>query len=121
LLVQLAATGFKGTVEVQAYSGRFCLRGSQAEGYSLAPDATPAAKCEFSSAPAGDPARDSPQFAAMVAEFRKLHGEGITLSVTSGPADPVLRPYPETGLGAATAAEWNAAAAQNSRVDVRWR
>ncbi|MEY4761603.1 MAG: hypothetical protein RLZZ200_1459 [Pseudomonadota bacterium] len=121
LLVQLAATGFKGTVEVHVFSGRFCLRGSAAEGYALAADATPASRCEFAAAPAGDPARESPQFVAMVAEFRKLHGDVVTLSVTNGPTDSTVRPYPESGLAAATAAEWNAAAAQNSRVEVRWR
>ncbi len=122
LLVQLGASGFKGTVEVQTFSGRFCLKGSAAEGQSLAADATPVSRCEFQATPGNDPAlREAPQFAAMVAEFRKLHGDGITLSVTNGPADALLRPYPETGLGATTAAEWNAAAAQNSRVEVRWR
>ena len=122
LLVQLGAAGFKGTVDVQVFSGRFCLKSAAAEGQSLASDATPVSRCEFAAASTVDPApREAPQFTAMVAEFRKLHGDGITLSVTNGAADIPLRAYPETGLGAATAAEWNAAAAQNSRIEVRWR
>jgi hypothetical protein len=109
-------------VEVQTFTGRFCLKGSVADGFALAPDSTPVSRCDFAAAPGVQPAqRESPQFAAMLAEFRKAHGDAITLSVTSGPTDPVLHPYPETGLGAATAAEWNAAATQNSRIEVRWR
>jgi hypothetical protein len=122
LLGQLASSGFQGTVEVQTYPGRFCLKGSSAEGYGLAPDATPVARCDFAASPGAEAAqRESPQWASMVAEFRKAHGDVITLAVTSGPVDQLAKPYPETGLGVATAAEWNAAAGQNSRVEVRWR
>jgi hypothetical protein len=122
LLAQLADAGFQGVVDIQTFTGRFCLKGSVTDGFTLAPDATPVARCDFAAAPGVQPVqRESAQFAAMVADFRKAHGDTITLSVTSGPADPALHPYPETGLGVATAAEWNAAAVQNSRIEVRWR
>ena len=102
--------------------GRFCLKAGATEVYTLAPDATPVARCEFAVAAGGEAAlREHPQFVAMVEEFRKSHGDAITLSVTSGPSEQVQRPYPETGLGVATAADWNVAAAQNSRVEIRWR
>jgi CheY-like chemotaxis protein len=127
LLNQLADSGFQGTVEVQAFPGRFCLAGNPSDGYSLAPDTTPVAQCELIGNPAeetlGAAQRESLPFANMVAEFRKAHGEAIELRLLSGSADQLVRPYPDAGGTGrtVTAGEWNAAAAANSRVDVRWR
>jgi CheY-like chemotaxis protein len=126
LLDQLAASGFQGTVEVQAFPGRFCLAGNASDGYSLAPDTTVVTQCELIGNPVdeslGAAQRESLPFANMVAEFRKAHGENIELKLMTGSADQVARPYPDTGgTGRVVAAgEWNAAAMANSRVEVRW-
>ena len=59
----------------------------------------------------------------MIAEFGKAHGEAIEVRLLSGSADQVARAYPDaagTGRGV-SAGEWNAAAAANNRVEIRWR
>ena len=122
LLMQLADSGFQGSVDVQSFPGRFCLAGNASDGYSLAPDATATSACDFIGNPGEDSAqRESLPFANMIAEFRKAHGTGITLSFTSGTADQMQRFYPDAGGRAVKAGEWNSAASLNNRVEVRWR
>ena len=127
LLNQLADSGFQGVVDVQAFPGRFCLAGNASDGFSLAADTAPVAQCELIGNPTdeapGAAQHESLPFANMVAEFHKAHREAIDLRLSTGPAEQVLRPYPEAGAGgrAVTAGEWNAAASANSRVEVRWR
>jgi CheY-like chemotaxis protein len=125
LLDQLLASGFEGVVEVQAFPARYCLKGSVQDGYVLAPEATPLNQCDLvGNAADGVPGaapRESLAFANMLAEFRRTHGSRIEVRLATGPIDQVVRPYPDSQSGAAPlAGNWNAAAAANSRVEVRW-
>jgi CheY-like chemotaxis protein len=125
LLAQLLASGFEGVVEVQAFPARYCLRGSVQDGYVLAPEATPLNQCDLvGNAADGVPGaapRESLAFANMLAEFRRTQGNRIEVRLATGPIDQVVRPYPDSQSGAAPlAGTWNAAAAANSRVEVRW-
>ncbi len=125
LLAQLLASGFEGVVEVQAFPARYCLKGSVQDGYVLAPEATPLNQCDLvGNAADGVPGaapRESLAFANMLAEFRRTQGSRIEVRLATGPIDQVVRPYPDSQSGAAPlAGNWNAAAAANSRVEVRW-
>jgi CheY-like chemotaxis protein len=123
LLVQ---SGFHGVVDVQAMPGRFCLAGNPSDGYSLAAESAALGACELIGNPAeeslGATQRESLPFANMVAEFRTAHADAIDLRLMTGSADQVVRPYPDAGNSGrmVTAGEWNAAAAANNRVEVRW-
>ena len=123
----LAAEGFKGTVELARYAGRFCLSGDEGGGYALAPAALPYVQCDLM-ADAGDAELgagpvESLAFANLLSELRKAHG-AIRIEVVEG-ADPTLsRAYPEVGgtpPRVPTAGEWNEAALANNRIEIRWR
>jgi CheY-like chemotaxis protein len=127
-VARVAATGKPGTVHLQRYAGRFCLTGSSSDGFGLAQPATPFIKCDLV-ADATDPAlapgaAESVQFANALAELRKQHTETLTIEVGEGSADDLKMPYPEIGgtpPHVPTAAEWNAAATANNRVEMRWQ
>jgi CheY-like chemotaxis protein len=123
-LERLAAGNFQGVVEVTTYPGRFCLVGNATEGYSIAPDDTPVARCNLIGNPALDgtrPAqRESLAFANLVAENRRASGGAIEVRVAAGdPADTALH-YPEVTPGL-TAGDWNRAGYANNRVELRAR
>ncbi len=126
VLVQLAAAGFQGSVDILVYPATFCLVGNSSEGYSLASDAVAVSACTLMGNPAADAAggdglRESPQFSAFLQEFRRLHA-GIELRLVAGTLEQALRSYPQTnGATVPSAGDWNAAAKANSRVEVRWR
>jgi CheY-like chemotaxis protein len=122
-----AALGQKGTVEVHRYAGRFCLSGTNAEGFSLADAATPYIKCELV-ADATDPqlgsaAQESVAFANALAELRKQHGELLVITVVAGRSDETGAAYPQIGgvpPRIPTAGEWNTVAESNNRVELSW-
>ena len=126
VLVQLAAAGFQGSVDILVYPATFCLVGNSSEGYSLASDAVAVSACTLMGNPAADAAggdglRESPQFSAFLQEFRRQHA-GIELRLVAGTLEQALRSYPQTtGATVPSAGDWNAAAKANSRVEVRWR
>ena len=126
VLVQLAAAGFQGSVDILVYPATFCLVGNSSEGYSLASDAVAVSACTLMGNPAADAAggdglRESPQFSAFLQEFRRQHA-GIELRLVAGTLEQALRAYPQTnGATVPSAGDWNAAAKANSRVEVRWR
>jgi CheY-like chemotaxis protein len=120
LLERLGAQGFRGSVQIVSFPGRFCLSGS-GEGATLAPDDTPVAKCEFANgAPegAGLATRESLNFANMLAAARRASAGAIDVQTLAGGADEVLQAYPPVAE-ALTAAQWNRIAAVNNRVEVR--
>jgi CheY-like chemotaxis protein len=126
-VARVAAAGKPGKVQLQRYAGRFCLAGSSSDGFGLAEAATPFIKCDLV-ADATDPAvaqsaAESVQFANALAELRKQHTELLTIEVGEGSANDLKMPYPEisgTPPHVPTAAEWNAAATVNNRVEMRW-
>ncbi len=120
LFTHLAATGFRGTVEIRSIPGRFCL---QSAGDTVA---LPAAdlnysKCEQLGNPieGGSVAEsESVAFANMLSAQRS-HGRGaFDVQLASGSADEVTTPYPAVSAQL-TVGEWNRAAAVNNRVEVR--
>jgi hypothetical protein len=119
VLEELRRGGLRGDVEIQVYQGRFCVVGNAAEGYSLAPEELPPARCDRIGNPAqdGGSARESLPFANMLAEQRKAAAQAFTIRSGDGTDRP--QPYPEpAGI---TAGQWNAVAAANNRVELRWR
>ncbi len=123
-LDKLAAEGFRGEVEVTTFPGRFCLVGNATEGYSLAPDDTPVARCDLIGNPAFDgtrPAqRESLAFANLVAERRRETGGAIDVRVVTGSAGDTASAYPAV-TDSLTAADWNRAGGANNRVELRAR
>lgn len=123
-LAKLAAGNFHGVVEVLTYPGRFCLVGNATEGYSLAPDDTPVARCDLIGNPALDgtrPAqRESLAFANLVAESRRESAGAIDVRVLAGDPNDTAIAYPTVAAGL-TAADWNRAGYANNRVELRAR
>jgi hypothetical protein len=123
----VAAAGQKGTVELRHYAGRFCLSGSAEAGYSPADAASSSANCDLMAEPSdaapGGKEAESAAFDAALAELRKQHAELLTIDVTAPAGEAPRHAYPET-TGTPprppTAGEWNAAAADNNRVEIRW-
>ncbi|HYP79286.1 MAG TPA: response regulator [Steroidobacteraceae bacterium] len=123
----LIAEHARGTVEVRRYAGRFCLSGGS-DGYRPAESATPYIKCDLV-ADAGDPAlgngtAESVAFANLLAELRRQAGDSIHIDVQEGRAENTGVAYPEIGgtpPRIPSAGEWNAAAAANNRVEIRWQ
>jgi len=123
-LERLAAGNFQGVVEVTTFPGRFCLVGNASEGYSLAPEDTPVARCDLIGNPALDgtrPAqRESLAFANLVAESRRESGGAIDVRIVSGDAADTALDYPAITAGL-TAGDWNRAGYANNRVELRAR
>jgi CheY-like chemotaxis protein len=125
LVADLAATDFRGRIDLHGHTGRFCLTGNATEGYSLAPPELPQSQCDLVGNPAEDgrQPRESVMFANAVTELRRIHVGRITIDVDSSREDALLQPYPVTAADAGrpvTAGDWNAAATANNRVVIRW-
>ncbi|MEO8314495.1 MAG: response regulator [Pseudomonadota bacterium] len=123
-VARIATLGRSGTVEVRHYAGRFCLAGSAAAGYVLADESLPAARCvlvaEANDAVLGKTNVASPAFTSALEELRSEHA-ALTIEVSAGQGEAAGRQYPEaSSTHAPTAAEWNAVAAVNNRVEIRW-
>jgi CheY-like chemotaxis protein len=126
-VARVAALAQKGTVEVRRYTGRFCLAGSGTAGYALADGATPYINCDLV-ADATDPVLggtgpESAAFTSLLAELRKQHAALLTIDVGVAGSDAPGNAYPEVGgtpPRVPTAAEWNAVALGNNRVEIRW-
>jgi CheY-like chemotaxis protein len=120
LLERLAAQGFRGSVQILSFPGRYCLSGS-GEGAALAADDTLVAKCDpmngaqDGAAPA---THESVAFADMLAAARRANGGTIDVQLLNGGADEVQQPYPAPS-DTLTALQWNRVAAANNRIEVR--
>lgn len=122
LLERLGASGFRGTVEIRSYPGRFCMQGS-GDGAVLPAADTSYAKCDQVGNPvdgSGNAARESVAFANMLAAQHSRSGGGFEVQLLAGSADDLIAPYPPISEPL-TAGEWNRAAAANNRVEVRAR
>lgn len=123
-LTRLSARGYRGTVEVRSFAGRYCLVGNANEGFSAAPDELPFARCNAVGNPHEEslpPAqRESLGFANLVGQFRSASKNAIEVEFVPGDASVNAVPYPPV-TGALTAGEWNRAAAGNNRIEVRLR
>jgi hypothetical protein len=114
-LEQLLAEGFRGRAAIASYSGKFCL--ANADTGVLAVDDAPYSECQRATTSVST--RESVAFANMLAAFRKKAGTAIEVALPTESIDDADAVYPAI-TGALTAGEWNAAAAENNRVELRW-
>jgi CheY-like chemotaxis protein len=123
-LYRLARDGVSGVVEIRTYAGRYCLVGNALDGFSLAPDDMPYAKCDVVGNPSDDalsPDQHTPlALANLAGEVRHATRGALDVQVSAGDATVTLVPYPVVA-GDLTAGEWNRAGSSNSRVEVRLR
>jgi hypothetical protein len=125
-VARIATLDQKGTVEVRRHAGRFCLTRSGPAGFALADGATPFSKCdlvaEATDPQLGNAGAESVAFANALAELREQHAALLTIDVGAVRGE-VGEPYPQpTGNPPRepSAAEWNAVAENNNRVEIRW-
>jgi hypothetical protein len=124
LFDRLVAQGYRGTVSIKIFPGRFCLVGNSTEGFSLAPDETAYSQCD---AVAGAPNDSPPQsqhvslaFADLAAELRSASHGAVDVQVDSGDEASTLVTYPPVSESL-TAGEWNRSASANNRIEIRLR
>jgi CheY-like chemotaxis protein len=124
VFTRLATRGYRGLVEVRTYPGRYCLVGNQSEGLSVAPDELLFSRCSNVGNPREEALapsqRESLGFANLAAEFRSSTHGALDVQFSPGDASGTLVPYPQVS-GALTAGEWNRAAANNNRIEIRLR
>jgi CheY-like chemotaxis protein len=113
-----------GVVDIRTFAGRFCLVGSALEGYSVAPEETPFAKCDVVGNPSEEAlsaAQRTPLVLAnLIGEIRSSTHGTLDPQVSVGDPASVLTPYPAASSDL-TAGEWNRAASANNRVEIRVR
>ena len=121
-LDKLLTGGFRGTVEIRSFPGRFCLQGN-GEAQTMASAESSYTHCDQIGNPldpASPAARESVAFANMLAALRARGGGALEVQVSAGAADEVSVAYPAPSEQL-TAGDWNRAAAANNRIEVRWR
>jgi hypothetical protein len=121
LIGELQEQSFRGVVEVRLSVGRFCLSGSQQEGYALAPPDLPATRCDLVGNPFADalaPAQQqSVAYANLVGSLRRDADAPLRVEIAPGTHDPAVA-YPVSAADV-TAGAWNQVAARNNRVEFR--
>lgn len=124
LLYRLAAEKYTGAVEMKSFPGRFCLVGSAADGYSLAPDEMLFTKCDAVGNPregAQLPAqRVSLPVANLLGEIRHSTHGTLDVELTSGDGGATVLPYPQVSPDL-TAGAWNRVGSANNRIEIRLR
>ena len=124
LLYRLARQKAAGIVDIRTFAGRFCLVGSALEGYSLAPEETPFAKCDLVGNPSDDalsPAQRTPlALANLIGDVRSSTHGALDAQVSAGDPANVLAAYP-AAANELTAGEWNRAASADNRIEIRVR
>jgi CheY-like chemotaxis protein len=113
-----------GVVDIKSFPGRFCLVGNPNDGFSLAPDETPFAKCDAVGNPSDDallPAQRTPlQFVNLAGGVRNRSHGTLDVQASTGDAGTMLAAYPPVAPEL-TAGEWNRAAGANNRLEIRVR
>jgi CheY-like chemotaxis protein len=122
LFDRLSAQGFQGNVDIRTYTGRFCLVGNATDGYSLAPDDLPYARCDVVAGGRDDAGASAIRIPVVMADLmgtlRANSHDLIHVQVSGG--DGNLAAYPAVS-DTLTAGEWNRAAGANNRVEIRVR
>jgi hypothetical protein len=121
LLERLVRENHRGVVDVKTFTGRFCLIGNATDGFSVAPDETPFAKCDLIGNPS-DEALSAAQriplpFANLIGATRNSSHEMLDVQPSTGDAAVVAVPYPPISTDL-TAGEWNRAAGANNRLEI---
>jgi CheY-like chemotaxis protein len=119
LLADLEKKKVRATVTLTVHAGDFCLTGNPAEGYGLAPEDMAANRCDLVGNPFDDALRPAQRRAAafdeLVASVRARTDGALDVRVVDAARQRPSVAYP-TGSDA-SAAQWNAAAAANHRVE----
>jgi len=122
LVSRLDGLGFRGDVQLESHLGEFCLAGSDAEGYSLAPPDLPVTECALIGHPLQDlPSlgeRQSIAFANFLATSPLLESGAISIEIVPFQYSQRHLEYPPQQANV-SAYEWNRIAAVNNRVDIR--
>ena len=122
LLDDLAARAFRGTVSVTSFPGRYCLTGSAGDGFEPAAADAPLSKCDVLGNPFDEqlgPAQREPlALANLVGAIRQRSGGAIDVQLITGAESERVASYPEASPRV-TAGDWNRAAANNNRVEIR--
>ncbi len=117
---QLKRAGFKGTLELRAHYGNFCLRTTESGDMVLAAPETEIAKCQFAKDLKGSDAWRNEQSVAFAnyinVELARSGGDVEILLFSNGFNDPAV-PYPAV-YDVKTAGEWNRIAQLNQQVRV---
>lgn len=120
LVDQLKQAGFKGTVELRAHYGNFCLRSTESGEMALAGPDMPIADCQFAKELKGSEAWRNEQSVAFAnylnVELARSGGDVEILLFSNGFNDPMVS-YPQA-YEVKTAGEWNQVASANQRVSV---
>jgi CheY-like chemotaxis protein len=116
----LLAQNFHGRVQIESFSGRYCLSGT-GDASVLADPALPQAKCDSIGQPASQAglSRESVSFANMLSSMKSRARGRISFSVETGSPVELAVNYPPPS-DKLTAGEWNQAAAKNNRVEMHW-
>ena len=122
LLDDLANRGFRGTVTVTSFPGRYCLAGSSAEGFEQVAADAPLTKCDVLGNPFDEqlaPAQREPlALANLVGAIRQRSGGAIEVQLVTGAETQRVAAYPDPAART-TAGDWNRAAAANNRLEIR--
>jgi len=122
LLDRLLAQGYRGTVDIKVFPGRFCLVGNPTEGFSLAPDESAYSQCDFVGSVPDDsiPQHVSVAFADLAGEVRAASHGAVDVQVSPGEDASTLVAYPPVSQSL-TAGEWNRSGSANNRIEIRVR
>ncbi len=122
LVSRLDGLGFRGVVQLESRLGEFCLSGSDADGYVLAPPDLPVTECALIGHPLHDLSslgeRQSIAFANFLATSPMLESGDISIEIVPLRYSQPLLEYPSQ-TSDVSAYEWNRIATVNNRVDVR--
>ncbi len=123
LFDRLTAQGFQGSVDIKTYTGRFCLVGNATDGYSLAPDDLPYARCDLVSGAPNDQPGSAVRIPVVLADLmgalRASSHDQIHVQVSGGDGAASVGYPPVTDM--LTAGDWNRAAGANSRIEIHVR
>jgi CheY-like chemotaxis protein len=123
-LDRLARTHASGLVDIRAYAGRFCLIGTAGEGFSVAPEEIPYARCDVVGNPFDESLSSTQRtplaLANLIGEIRSASHGALDVQVSVGDPANLALPYPPVA-GGLTAGEWNRAASANNRIEIRLR
>jgi len=121
MVENLRAGDFRGRIRIATYVGEFCLTGNGIEGYSMAANDLPIARCDLVGNPFDDSLspsqRQSLAFANLLSSLRQELGDSLSIEVQHEGRLPAIA-YPDgEQRSRTTAGEWNHIAAQNNRVE----
>jgi CheY-like chemotaxis protein len=120
LVEELKQAGFRGTMELRAHYGNFCLEKRGEGGFKLAKPDLDIGDCQFAAETKGSEAWRNDQSVSFAnylnVELTRSGGDVEILLYSSGYADPFV-PYPAL-YEVKTAGQWNRVARLNQRIRV---